>query len=290
MDLKPILPIDTDIDQTNYYWFQNGFNFSELEEVEKLATKYSYTNATIVGNESINESIIIIPISIQIQISEPATAHANMLIYRNNTRELEHFEPHGADFQGGNEEKMLLVNDTLDKDLNYLVKNMNDELDEKKLPPIKLLKAHEVCPRLEGVQALELESRLPKLPIEPDGYCVAWSMFFAEMCLKNPEIPSAQIYKAILDERDKQSDYNSKFKKLIRGNDYNNYFKKIIRGYTCFINNKMAKYFTEILGFEVTSEKLHNYSNNPEEDKIVKDFLYKLNGLINEEVTFGSNS
>ena len=30
MDLKPILPIDTDIDQTNYYWFQNGFNSSEL--------------------------------------------------------------------------------------------------------------------------------------------------------------------------------------------------------------------------------------------------------------------
>ena len=57
MDLKPILPIDTDIDQTNYYWFQNGFNSSELEEVEKLATKYSYTNATIVGNKSINESI-----------------------------------------------------------------------------------------------------------------------------------------------------------------------------------------------------------------------------------------
>lgn len=57
MDLKPILPIDTDIDQTNYYWFQNGFSSSELEEVEKLATKYSYTDATIVGNESINESI-----------------------------------------------------------------------------------------------------------------------------------------------------------------------------------------------------------------------------------------
>ena len=57
MDLKPILPIDTDIDQTNYYWFQNGFNSSELEEIEKLATKYPYTDATIIGNESINESI-----------------------------------------------------------------------------------------------------------------------------------------------------------------------------------------------------------------------------------------
>ena len=41
MDLKPILPIDTDIDQTNYYWFQNGFNSSELEEVEKLKDEQS---------------------------------------------------------------------------------------------------------------------------------------------------------------------------------------------------------------------------------------------------------
>jgi flagellar biosynthesis GTPase FlhF len=99
-------------------------------------------------------------------------------------------------------------------------------------------------------------------------------MFFVEMCLKNPEIPSKQIYKGILDERLKQG-----------GNI--DYFKKIIRGYTCFINNKMAKYFTEILGYEATSEKLHSYHKekdttgvNPPEMNI---FLYKLNYLINKE-------
>jgi len=58
MDLKPILPIDIDVDQTNYYWFQNGFSSSELEEVEKLASKYPYTAATIVANETnIDESV-----------------------------------------------------------------------------------------------------------------------------------------------------------------------------------------------------------------------------------------
>jgi hypothetical protein len=231
-----------------------------------------------------NEPVIIIPLGLVILVKGESEGHSNLLIYRNNTRQLEHFEPHGSNFKGFDTNTKILVNDVLDKDLDYLVKNINDELGEKGLLPIKLLKAHEVCPRILGVQAYESRSRLKKLPIEPGGYCSVWSMFFTEMCLKNPEISSKQIYKAILDERDKQSDYNSKFKKLIRGNDYNNYFKKIIRGYTCFINNKMAKYFTEILGFEITSEKLYNYSNNPEEDKIVKDFLYKLNGLINEEV------
>jgi hypothetical protein len=231
-----------------------------------------------------NEPVIIIPLGLVILVKGESEGHSNLLIYRNNTRQLEHFEPHGSNFKGFDENTRILVNDVLDKDLDYLVKNMNDELVKKDLLPITLIKAHEVCPRILGVQVYESRSRLKKLPIEPGGYCSAWSMFFTEMCLKNPEISSKQIYKAILDERDKQSDYNSKFKKLIRGNDYNNYFKKIIRGYTCFINNKMAKYFTEILGFEITSEKLYNYSNNPEEDKIVKDFLYKLNGLINKEV------
>jgi len=219
-----------------------------------------------------DEPIIIIPLSLKITSGGKTSGHGNLLIYRNNTRQLEHFEPHGSDFKGGSEEKMLFVNETLDKDLNFLVKNMNDELVEKHLLPITLVKAHEVCPRLHGVQWFEEESQLPKLPIEPDGYCVAWCMFFTEMCLKNPEIPSRQIYKAILDKRDKQYSY----------------LKKMIRGYTCFINNKMAKYFTEILGFEATSEKLHSYHEEKERTGVAPPemtiFLYKLNYLINKEV------
>ena len=228
-----------------------------------------------------NEPIIIIPLSLKITSGEKTSGHANLLIYRNNTRQLEHFEPHGADFQGVNEETMVLVNDTLEKDLIYLVKNINTELDEKGLLPIKLLKAHEVCPRLDGVQMLENMTRLPKLPIEPDGYCVAWSMFFVEMCLKNPEIPSEQIYRAILDERVK------------RGSNPD-YFKKMIRGYTCFINNKMAKYFSEILGYEATSEKLHSYHKEKDTTGIdppeMTIFLYKLNYLINKEANPGNTS
>lgn len=226
-----------------------------------------------------NEPIIIIPLSLKITVGKTTSGHANLLIYRNNTRELEHFEPHGVDYQGGSEEEMILVNDTLDKDLDYLVKNINIELDEKSLLPIKLIKAHEVCPRLDGVQSLENESRLPKLPIEPDGYCVAWSMFFVEMCLKNPEIPSEQIYRAILDERVK------------RGSNPD-YFKKMIRGYTCFINNKMAKYFSQILGFETTSAKLHSYHEEKDmtgiEPPEMTVLLYKLNYLINEETNPGN--
>ena len=51
--------------------------------------------------------------------------HANLLIYRNNTRELEHFEPHGNNFQGIDIDTMIVVNDVLDKDLDYLAAQVN---------------------------------------------------------------------------------------------------------------------------------------------------------------------
>ena len=54
----------------------------------------------------------------------------------------------------------------------------------------------------------------------------------------------------------------------------------------------MAKYFTEILGFEVTSEKLHSYYEEEERTGIAPPemtiFLYKLNYLINKEVNSDS--
>ena len=249
--------------------------------IDKTAPKFNHERLRDLAKKlvkciSLNEPIIIFQLSLRIEVeaSGKMEGHANLLIYRNNTRELEHFEPHGNNFQGIDIDTMIVVNDVLDKDLDYLVKNMNDELVKKDLLPIKLVKAHQVCPRKLGVQAYENQSELPQLPIEPNGYCVAWSMFFAEMCLKNPEIPSKKIYKAILDEMHKQDGDND-------------YFKKIIRGYTCFVNNKMAKYFSKILGSEVTSTKLHSYGKqldmgiNPPE---VRDLLYKLNGFINKEV------
>ena len=35
-------------------------------------------------------------LSLQMNINGSITGHANLLIYRNNTREIEHFEPHGS--------------------------------------------------------------------------------------------------------------------------------------------------------------------------------------------------
>ena len=57
MELKPVFPMPTNINQTNYYWYQEGLNSEDLTNLDKLAATYPYTKGTIVGNDEIVESI-----------------------------------------------------------------------------------------------------------------------------------------------------------------------------------------------------------------------------------------
>ena len=227
--------------------------------------------------------IIIIPVALQIQVANsPPLGHANLLIYRKNTSELEHFEPHGDKFRGDNSSK---VNSKIKHFLDTFVEKvnisieLNNEEDEYDayiegndfIPaqPIRLVRADQVCPRQLGVQSLEANSTIPiNVAIEPEGYCSAWSMFFTELCLKNPEIPSRQIYEAIM-------------KKTELYSNQNDYLRNVIRGYTCFINNKLAKHYSDIFDEPITSAKVHALaiSNNrvinpPEQD--VRNYFDKL--------------
>ncbi len=57
MELKPIIPVSTNINQTNYYYFKEGLDLIDVKNVENLADTYPYTKGTIVGNDEIVESI-----------------------------------------------------------------------------------------------------------------------------------------------------------------------------------------------------------------------------------------
>ena len=57
MELKPVFPLPTNINQTNYYWYQEGLNSEDLTNLDKLAATYPYTKGTIVGNDEIVESV-----------------------------------------------------------------------------------------------------------------------------------------------------------------------------------------------------------------------------------------
>jgi hypothetical protein len=188
--------------------------------------------------------IIIIPVTFFVT----DVSHANLLIYRKNTNEIEHFEPHGNEYSGPSSQ---LVRQKLNEYLEEFVKQINKYIEDHKgegeiVEQIVLLKAHDVCPVIRGVQALESTSTIPiNTLIEPNGYCEAWSMFFTELCLKNPEIPSKDVYKAIMEKTEL---YDNK----------NDYLRNVIRGYTNFINNKIAKHFSEVFLEPMTSAKIHD--------------------------------
>jgi hypothetical protein len=186
------------------------------------------------------------------------TCHANLLVYRKNTNEIEHFEPHGRRFLG---EHYGIVNDKLTEFLEEAILQLNKIFKDEgtKMSPIVLIKAHNVCPRM-GLQVLEEKSAFPKNPKEPGGYCSAWSMFFAELCLKNPEISSRLIYEAIMKKGE-----------LYRNQP--NYFKSVIRGYTCFINKKIYKYFGNI-GLMSDDERI--VANSKTITKTLKNMVAKI--------------
>jgi hypothetical protein len=68
---------------------------------------------------------------------------------------------------------------------------------------------------------------------EPLGYCSAWSMFFTELCLRNPDIPSSTLMNYIYEH----------FKTMSKV-EQGNYLKSVIRGYVNFIIEKINKYFS----------------------------------------------
>jgi len=220
--------------------------FNLLLEVQTKAVKETakYVSECIMRGVK----ILIIPLTFQTSFG----AHANLLIYRANTGVIEHFEPHGYEYGGQGKEYVVR---TLNGYLEDFVKLINKDIKagnktlkegEEKIPKITLIKADEVCPRLLGVQALEGASYIPKNAlIEPHGYCEAWSMFFTELCLKNPEMSSREVYQAVMEKTELYENQND-------------YLRNVIRGYTAFINNKIEKHFSQVFDEPITSAKVHS--------------------------------
>jgi len=223
-----------------------------------------------------NVNIIIIPLGLTLYFSDGTTdGHANVLIYRKAFNHIEHFEPHGKTGLFGNEK----LNSSIDLFLKLFVEYVNIELFKNKTPhqvqdlkPIELIESNQVCPYIRGFQTYEEESSIIKnLELESGGYCAAWSMFFTELCLKNPSMTSNQIITSIY--------YTS----LVKLNPAD-YFRHVIRGYATFINEKISTYFTFLLDKQLDIENIKKMS--VAEQTKLKD---KLKIIINIEMLLTIN-
>jgi hypothetical protein len=210
-----------------------------------------------------NIEISIIPVTVH-GFTE---SHANILIYRKKFNHIEHFEPHGQHFGNNRDGTILLKNMHLVKMLNYFVLKVNEKLKTTKETEIKLVESTKVCPRIAGLQRIEGSSTLPMLRGEV-GYCQGWSLFFAELCLINPEIPSSELLTYIFNILDSMGEIEQA-----------NYLRNVIRGYAVMMNEKLEKYFSIL--YDNNTSVIHNTKYFT---KLNIDTKHVVNALIGVEI------
>lgn len=267
--------------ETFDFWEILGINLKirEIYSVEESSQINGYLAklaAKLVNCINNDVNIIIIPLNIALFYPDgKIDSHANVLIYRKKFNHIEHFEPHGKSGSFGNKN----LNSSLDLFLRLFVEYVNIELFKNKTPPqiedikpIELIESTQVCPRLYGFQSYESWSSIIKnKELESEGYCAAWSMFFTELCLKNPSMTSSQIITSV---------FNTAQNKL----SIEDYFKHIIRGYATFINEKISTYFSFLFDKKINISDIKKM--NHAEQAVLKE---KITNIINTEIELTFN-
>lgn len=170
--------------------------------------------------------VIFLYLSLSVKREASHGSHANMILYRTATKTFEHFEPHGAAYNN-NVSYAEVINETLQKALQKICPE-----------PFTYVTSQEVCPRevSQGLQSIEAHANLGKNDaIEGGGYCAAWSMFFAEMCLRNPTLSGRQVFELIID-----------FLKKNKGKDMH-VLRHIMHSYTTRMGKVLYEYFSLVL-------------------------------------------
>jgi hypothetical protein len=217
--------------------------------------------------------IVIIPINFYgYSETHKLSAHANVLIYRKKFNQIEQFEPHGQRFAGPDKD---VANDLVAKAMKMFVSKVNAKLISLKKPEVQFIHSSHICPYINGLQNLESTSELIKKIEEGGGYCAAWSMFFTELCLQNPEIPSSSLMNYIFDILSSMGNMEKA-----------NYLRQVIRGYSAFINQKIDQYFSLFAFSEsgLTINKIKKFS-----DSESARFKQIISNLVNIEMNLSTN-
>jgi glutaredoxin len=114
-------------------------------------------------------------------------AHANFLVYNSQTKELERFDPHGLQNSCLNPPRFAeklgkLFNDNIQKGM---VTKVYDSLD--------------YCPVI-SFQYIQEGERKEKKPDDPRGFCLAWSAWYADTRLSNPNKSRDDVVRMSLKE------------------------------------------------------------------------------------------
>lgn len=189
--------------------------------------------------------IVVIPLLI-IDPSYTDAHHYNVLIYRRDKHQIEHFEPHGK-YYSSDYAKFEIIRDHI----NYYIDELNSQLtNNTNMLPVEFITSEQVCPMLKGLQSneelgrimLKLKNRKSGEPVrhdyEPGGFCTIWGLFFIELVLKNPDVASSDLLRMVMDKINATQ--------LI----------DVARGYMNVVSNKLQQYYSTLLGKEVSTTEI----------------------------------
>ena len=179
------MTIDKDINKDNAHNIFLKSNFSGT----KIGTKKELEKLFKVVKECRkNKRMAVVPIG----LVRGKSGHQNLLIYNYITDTWEHYEPQG-------------------KSMYKSGKNLNENFEKTFSKSItentKYISPEKVCPYNKGVQSgYELnvdkgERIMNELIKDPEGYCVAWSYFLADVRLSFPNVSADNIYKKAIEMR-----------------------------------------------------------------------------------------
>ena len=239
------------------------------EEESEFSIQFNEIGKIIADCVKKGEKMIMIPLSYERGLG----AHYNMLVYKVENNEIEHFEPHGGEYIGN-----LKLQESSKKAMSYFVNILNKYLKKDGLQQAKYVESSQVCPYIEGLQVVEGKSKLPKkTKLEPGGYCAAWGLFFAELNLKNPNLTSTEILDNI---------YNY----LTTKESGPNYLKSVIRGYAGYIYQNVDRYLEIFFKPRIELSSLIGkgaYDKHYKKMATIKDVI---NVLIDLEMKIASDS
>jgi hypothetical protein len=193
---------------------------------------YDTVSTQIVDCIKRGTKLIIIPLCL---VFGNYSAHANILIYRQATNELEHFEPHGRKFMGEIAERKLIK-----YEIDVFVSIFNVHLKHAGFNEVEFIESSKVCPYAKGFQ--RLEGAVPNKKYAIGGYCGAWSMLFTELALANPSLSSREIIEIVYDRAGG----------LLGGQ----YLKNVIEGYSDHISDKINKYYSILFNKVMTTAEI----------------------------------
>lgn len=250
------------------------FNIGDSKEIynfKEISDKNTFVLTTFIRQffnclKDNDSEVIVIPIGFKIIHNGISISHANMLMYRKHIGIIEHFDPSGAP---RNFESVYLFMADLIKLINTKNKESNYSYYKEN---IAYFQPFESCINHTGIQEIE-ESIIPTLPKEIEenegvGFCILWSLFFAELSFLNPKMRNYEILNKVYELLDKHNKKDGLF------------IRNIIRGYLHFMYICISKYISENynLTYDFNDAKfLRSFISNPKlKNKIVRDIYKKI--------------